>query len=84
MAELGLNALPNVIRHDGLVFPVVNLVLVLNLADVGNVREQVPEAVLVEWPAASPRPFARRPFFVSPPAAIEFLHNRKQPLVLKI
>ena len=67
-----------------MLLPVVHLVLVANLADVGDVGEQVVQRFLVEGPSAASGALPRRPAFGSPAPAVEFLHDRQQRLPLQV
>jgi len=70
--------------HDRCLLPVMHLVLVANLTDVGDVREQVVQRLLVEGSSAASSALPRRPALGSPAPAVEFLHDRQQRLPLQV
>src|SRR5262245_43641832 len=65
--QKGLHPLPDAGVDDGGVLPVMDLVLVANLADVGDVGEELVQVGPCERLAAALLPLARRPALVQPP-----------------
>ena len=75
--ELSLHPLPELVAHDGLVFAFVDFILVFNLADVRDVGQKVPKAVLVKRLSAALRSLARGPALVAPATAFQFPDDRE-------
>jgi hypothetical protein len=67
---------------NGLVLSGVDLFLVLDLAQVNGICQQVVQAALGERLAAAKVPFVRLPAFGELTALLQFPHHRDQSLVL--
>lgn len=79
MSELLVDVVPKFLWDDCLMFPLVDLFLVPNLAKVGDVGEQFEQRALVEKPAAAFFAFLGNAKFVPPIASFDFVqrgHNR--------
>jgi len=84
LAQHFLNALPNPGLEDARVLAGMDLLLVADLADIGDVGQKLVQARLGEWPAAAPAAVPRRPALGPPAAPIQFLDDRSQALVLQV
>ena len=79
-----LGLLEQLVGYDGLVLAVMDLVLVLDLANVGDVGEQRIEAVLGEQLAAALRSLLGPPAFGRPATAVQLRDRGQQRLVFEI
>src|SRR5712692_3705599 len=79
-----LHALPDFWIYDRLVLACVNLVPVPDLADVGDVTQQLAQAGLRERLAAALAPLTRDPALRDPATPVELFQHREQGLVLQV
>src|SRR6266852_1487832 len=84
LAEQLLDLLPHVRGEDGLVLAGVHFLLVLDLAQVDGVGQQVVQAALGEPLPAPKVPLARLPALGQPAPLLQLLDHRDQPLVLQV
>ena len=84
VAKQVLDLIPNSVSDDGLVFAVVDLVLIANLAQVGDVGEELVQRALGERPAATLFPLLRLPALRSPTESIRCLQHPAQRTVLHV
>src|SRR5437016_4909613 len=69
---------------DGRVFAIIDLVLVLDLADIKDVGQQFVQTWLGEALAAAWASFARHPALINPTTPLQFLHEGPESPVLQI
>ena len=82
--ELGLHLLPDIGRDDGRLLAVVEFVLVVDLADVGDPGQQPVQVGFGEGSAPANLPVAGSPAFGPPAPALQFPNHRQQPAQLEV
>ena len=84
VAKQVLDLVPDIVSDDGLVFAVVDLVFIADLAEVGDVGEELVQSALGERPAATLVPLLGLPALGSPAQSIRFLQHPAQRTVLHV
>ena len=84
LSEKLLNHVPGDFVDDGLVFAGVGLVLVADLAEVGDVGQELVQRALAENPAATFAALACGPAFGPPAEAVEVFEHDAQRAVLEV
>ena len=78
VAKQVLNLVPGIVVDDGLVFAVVDLVFIADLAQIGDVGEELVQSALGKRPTATLISLVRLPAFGPPAKSVRFLQNPPQ------
>src|SRR5262245_30012370 len=82
--ESFLDLVPHPRLDDGRVLPLMDLALVLDLAEIGDVGEQFVQAGLGERPAATPMTLACLPALAEPASPRQLLYHGQQGATLEV
>src|SRR5207247_9321248 len=84
LLQVHLHLLPYGRIDNGGMLAVVDFVLMLDLADVEDIGQQLVQACLGERSTAPRAALAAHPALVDPPTPLRSLHHRSQRLVLQV